>query len=92
MGLYTVKISLLYITYTACFSPGILRFLWKLVVDSNDDTAIGIVGVNNVHLTEEEAQSGEYRVCTEIEVWLTTQVLVLHVILFLFGAGSPVAV
>ncbi len=32
----------------------------------NDDTAIGLVGVNNPHLSEEEAASGEYHVCPEV--------------------------
>ena len=42
------------------------RFFWKVVLDVNDNTAVGLVGVNNPHLSESEAASDEYRVCSEI--------------------------
>ncbi len=38
-----------------------------MVHDVDDDTAIGLVGVNNPHLSESEASSSEYRVCPEVE-------------------------
>ncbi len=44
------------------------RFYWKVVVDVNDDTGVGLVGVNNIHLTEEEASSDEYHICAGSEI------------------------
>ncbi len=38
------------------------------MVDESDETGIGIVGVNNVHLTEDEAMDDEYRVCAGSEI------------------------
>ncbi len=40
-----------------------VRFFWKLVLDPSEHSAVGLVGVNNPHLTREESLSGAYHVC-----------------------------
>ncbi len=38
------------------------------MVNEDDETAVGLVGVNNIHLSREEADSAEYHVCQGNEV------------------------
>ncbi len=57
----TDKNKSFYRSKTSIPPPRSKRFFWRLVVDERDGTAAAAVGVNNPHLTREEADSQEYR-------------------------------
>ena len=47
------------------FSKIVKRYFWKLVIDPENDLAVGLVGVNNVHIDSDDLS--DYRACAAID-------------------------